>query len=150
MDTNGKTGMDIKQLLDTAKSGDGLGEGKLDTFLRINHYDESDTSERITIDDLYAYYSEYHYNIHKELPNRHNFSDGSNVFIANKIRQRKQLDKTKLTWGLKCSKLFKETFNQWHQNSVKWRTKLKRILSGQKRKLKKQNQSQLLDTKPSP
>lgn len=137
--------MDIKDLLEVAESEDGLGSSDLDVFLRQNGFTASDLSERIYIDDLYFFYSEYYYQLYNELPNRNNISKNSDVFKLYKLKMNRTINGRKAqTWGLKCSKQFKESFELWQQNQ-KWSEKFTKLRAIVKRRTQMAKKQTVLD-----
>lgn len=127
---------DIKELLDIASKSDNLTDCDLDRFLREMGFSEDDLSQRILLDDLYLFYSCWHYAKYKKLAHRNLFTAGSVVAKMYRIRQRPKIkDKNRpeyKVWGLKCSKGMKDSFLKFMERSDSWQKKLKRLQNAKK------------------
>ena len=69
---------DIQNLLKAATTEDALNDSNFDTFLKQYGFSEDDLTKRVLNDDLYLFYAFWHYSKYKTIPNRKNYTQGSN------------------------------------------------------------------------
>lgn len=137
---------EFKDLLDIASSTSNLTNCDFDTFLKEKGFDESDTSKRILIQDLFLFYTHWYYNKYQKIPHRSNFAKGSEILKLYKLRQRYPGTK-KLAWGIRCSASFRIAYLLFKKDTPEWQQKLTKMLNAKKahraRKINRKEQRQL-------
>lgn len=147
---------DTNKLIELAQQIDNFSDNKFDTFLKEFGYDEKDTEHRILMDDLFMFYSFWHFSKYKKIPHRNRFTEGSNIAKIYKLRMINPHRKGRLKWGIKCSTQFRIEFLKFKKENVQWQEKIKRTLAGRKgsvsarvRKKEEQQLEKLLSLRPS-
>jgi len=119
----------IKDLLDAAQSGDNFSNSRFDMFLKENGFTESDTTQRVFLDELFLFYSCWHFVRYKEVPEKRGYHGNSQMYLKYKVRKWK-IDYH--SWGLRCSQSFFDALERFKPRSEQWQKKLKSVSNGKK------------------